>query len=120
MDNIRTTSSSNTSSQEYQGTSTDEPQDQDYSSGSNNNSNYNNNNNNNNGTDDIDIEDDGNYDFTPSCQDRLSFQVQRVRAWYSGLSEDDRMLVHLAILFVVSSSVTMYYSDDPWAGVFVP
>jgi len=101
MDNVRTSSSSNTSSQEYQGTSTDEPQDQDYSSSNSNNNSNNSNYNNNNGTDDIDIEDDGNYDFTPSWQDRLSFQVQRVRAWYSGLSEDDRMLVHLAILFVV-------------------
>jgi hypothetical protein len=80
----------------------------------------NNNDNSSNTVDDIDIEDDDNYDYTPSWQDRLAFRMQRIRAWYLGLCEDDKVLVKLAVVFVVSSSVIMFYSDDPWSGLFVP
>jgi tetratricopeptide (TPR) repeat protein len=69
---------------------------------------------------DIDIEEDDHYDYTLSWQDRLSFTAYRIRAWYLGLCEDDKMVVKLAVLFVVSSSVAMFFSDDPWSGVFVP
>lgn len=52
-------------------------------------------------TDNIDIEDDSNYVFTPSWQDRLVFKIQNVRTWYAGLCEDDKALVKMAISFVV-------------------
>jgi len=73
-----------------------------------------------NNTEGIDIEDDNNYVFTPSWQDRLAFKIQKVRTWYTGLCEDDKALVKLAVLFVVSWSVAIWYSDDPWyKGLFV-
>ena len=49
----------------------------------------------------IDIEDDENYVFAPTWKDRVAFWNQRVRAWYTGLREDDKSLVKLAVLFVV-------------------
>lgn len=48
-----------------------------------------------------DIEDESNYVYTPSWKDRLAYRAQMIRVWYAGLSEDDRNVVHLAILFVV-------------------
>lgn len=62
----------------------------------------------------IDIEDDNNYVVAPSWQDRLAFNIQKVRTWYAGLCEDDKAFVKLAVLFVVSWSVAILYNDDPW------
>ena len=65
-------------------------------------------------TDGIDIEDESNYVFTPSWQDHLAMRVQKARTWYGGLSENEKSLVKVALTFVVSWSVALYYSDDPW------